>query len=117
MKLLEKLQIQETDIVLDLGCGTGRLTNNIVKRVSKGEVIGIDPDKERIKIAMAESTGDNLQFMIASDQSFPENQYDHVVSTDARLFIGLKTKKPLLIECTIILNQEVNSVLQVMVVS
>ena len=87
LKLLKKLQIQETDIVLDLGCGTGRLTNNnnIAKRVSKGKVIGIDPDKERIKIAMAESTGDsnNLQFMIASDQSFPENQYDHVVSTDA----------------------------------
>ena len=83
LKLLEKLPIQETDIVLDLGCGTGRLTNNIAKRVSNGKVIGIDPDKERIKIAMAESTGDNLQFMIASDQSFPENQYDHVVSTDA----------------------------------
>ncbi|XP_011403367.1 PREDICTED: uncharacterized protein LOC105312430 [Amphimedon queenslandica] len=84
LKLLKKLPIQETDVVLDLGCGTGRLTSNIAKRVINGKVIGIDPDEERIKIAMAESTGDStsLQFMIASDQSFPENQYDHVVSTD-----------------------------------
>ena len=84
LKLLRKLPIQETEVVLDLGCGTGRLTNNIAKRVINGKVIGIDPDEERIKIAMAEGTGDsiNLQFMIASDQSFPQNQYDHVVSTD-----------------------------------
>lgn len=85
LKLLNKLPIKETDVVLDLGCGTGRLTNNIAKRVINGKVIGIDPDEERIKIAMAEGTGDstNLHFFIASDQSFPQNQYDHVICTDA----------------------------------
>lgn len=45
-RLVERLGLDEGARVLDLGCGTGRLTHWIAERV--GTVIGIDPLAERI---------------------------------------------------------------------
>ena len=80
--LLDILSPQSTVLALDIGCGTGRLSKILSDRlVDGGKVIGVDPDEERIKIAIGEGRGHtNLQFMVGSDQSFPENQYDIVFS-------------------------------------
>ena len=84
LKLLEFLSPQSSNNVLDLGCGTGRLCKVLSERVgNSGKVVGVDPDEERIKIAIAEGKGyNNLQFMVRSDQTFPEDQYDIIISTD-----------------------------------
>ena len=38
--------------VLDMGCGTGELTRFLAELVGEdGEVVGVDPDKKRIKVA------------------------------------------------------------------
>ena len=38
--------------VLDMGCGTGEITRFLAELVGKdGEVVGVDPDKERIRVA------------------------------------------------------------------
>ena len=85
LKLLDILSPQSTALALDIGCGTGRLSKILSDRlVDGGKVIGVDPDEERIKIAIDEGRGHtNLQFMVGSDQSFPESQYDVVLCTDA----------------------------------
>ena len=92
LKLLEMLSPQPNGSILDLGCGTGRLSQVLSERVGNGgKVVGVDPDEERIKIAIAEGKGyDNLQFMVGSDQTFPEDQYDIVVATDVMQWIKNK---------------------------
>ena len=38
--------------VLDMGCGTGELTRFLAELVGEdGEVVGVDPDEERIRVA------------------------------------------------------------------
>ncbi|XP_011406109.1 PREDICTED: uncharacterized methyltransferase C70.08c-like [Amphimedon queenslandica] len=81
LDLLDILSPQSTAVVLDIGCGTGRLSKILSDRLVDGRVVGVDPDEERIKIAMDEGKGrTNLQFMVGSDQTFPEDQYDIVFS-------------------------------------
>ena len=74
-------QLLEGSKVLDLGCGTGNYTYMLAERVgSTGRVIGVDPDRERIKIAREKWVRDNLTFMDGDGESFPEAQYDLIFS-------------------------------------
>ena len=53
--------------VLDLGCGTGKLTTAIALAVGEtGCVIGVDPDKERIEVARNNQSGEvsNVEFVV-----------------------------------------------------
>jgi trans-aconitate 2-methyltransferase len=40
--VLEQLPLAGDELVIDLGCGTGRLTEKILERLPRGRVIGID---------------------------------------------------------------------------
>jgi SAM-dependent methyltransferase len=69
--------------ILDLGCGPGYLCNSLADRLGdKGDITGVDPDPERIKLAM-ELYGDksNVKFAVAGDQDFPEGLYDVIIAT------------------------------------
>jgi trans-aconitate 2-methyltransferase len=41
-RILERLPLQGDEHVLDLGCGTGRITREIAARVPRGGVVGVD---------------------------------------------------------------------------
>ncbi len=77
--LIEKLGIREGQTVLDIGCGTGRLTLNVAKLVGPGgKVIGIDPSQNRIEIAArksGEKPKSNISFEIGNS-----NELDHFKS-------------------------------------
>jgi ubiquinone/menaquinone biosynthesis C-methylase UbiE len=49
MALVEKLNISTRHKVLDLGCGTGRLTLKLASKVDF--ITGIDPSPKRIEVA------------------------------------------------------------------
>ena len=75
--------IKPGDKVLDMGCGTGELTSFLAEKVGKeGQVVGVDPDVERIKIAIQKHSGthENLIFQHGDSSSqFPhsnEQYYD-----------------------------------------
>ncbi|MEM5339408.1 class I SAM-dependent methyltransferase [Paraburkholderia azotifigens] len=53
LQLLDALGLQEGERVLDIGCGTGRLTESAAQRVgAQGEVLGIDPLPLRVERAL-----------------------------------------------------------------
>jgi len=48
-KMIEKLQLEEDDLLVDLGCGTGMYSLEILKQVSlKQPVVGVDPYPEML---------------------------------------------------------------------
>ena len=76
------------DVILDLGCGTGELSACLAELVGpEGKVIGVDPDKERIQLAMeTHSQIENLSFVEGSASSFPgigSGSYDIIFSNFA----------------------------------
>ena len=77
--VLNHLNFSKISKVLDLGCGTGNITSTLAERVGpKGVVTGVDPDKERIEVAMAENQHSNVTFFVGNEQTFPKDQYDLV---------------------------------------
>ncbi|KAF2968114.1 hypothetical protein GQX73_g5438 [Xylaria multiplex] len=80
--LLKKLNITRDMRVLDIGCGPGDITARIAELVGQnGSVVGIDPSKERIAIAINERAKPNISFQegIAEDLSqFPTNSFDAI---------------------------------------
>jgi trans-aconitate 2-methyltransferase len=52
-KVLDRLPLAGHELVLDIGCGTGRLTELIAKRVPDGRVIGLDRSEAMIHAAAA----------------------------------------------------------------
>ena len=78
--VMELLAPQSGERILDLGCGTGHLTNQIAK--AGAEVIGID--KSMPMIDEARRLYPNLRFEIAEGTDFHfENQFDAVFSNAA----------------------------------
>ncbi|TDZ17002.1 putative 37.1 kDa protein in transposon [Colletotrichum orbiculare MAFF 240422] len=79
--LLKRLDVVPGMRVLDVGCGPGDLTAHIADIVgADGEVVGIDPSKERISLALGKAK-ENLSFHEgkAEDLSrFPSGSFDIV---------------------------------------
>jgi trans-aconitate 2-methyltransferase len=51
LRLLERLPLAGTEHVLDIGCGTGRITQEIHRRVPAGRVVGLDRSPAMIEQA------------------------------------------------------------------
>ena len=78
--LLEQLNPQKGDRILDLGCGTGQLTDKIAK--SDASVIGLDSDPAMIEQAKANYPA--IAFQVADAADFQlENPVDAVFSNAA----------------------------------
>ena len=82
LALIEKLAPAKNSRVLDLGCGTGYLASVLAERVGpEGQVIGVDPDKERIRLAQEKYGGArNIAFFEGNSDNFPQGPYDLIFS-------------------------------------
>ena len=69
----DELNHQPGDAILDLGCGTGELSAYLAELVGQqGNVLGVDPDIDRIKVAQESHKGvKNLSFAEGSTSNFP----------------------------------------------
>lgn len=84
MGTMDLVSWSETERVLDIGCGDGKITALISKKVPKGFVLGIDISQTIVDFALVHyphSDYPNLDFkkIDATKISF-ENQFDKVVS-------------------------------------
>ncbi len=81
-ELMSMLSVPYSGLVLDLGCGTGHLATILSDLVGpEGQVVAVDPDAERIKVAKRDNSRPNIQYSVANDQTFPGEHYDLIVST------------------------------------
>ena len=86
----EQVKLPAEGLFLDVNCGTGAYAIELAERVQgKGEVIGTDPNAERVEIARAKAQVkkiDDVSFEQASatDLPFRDEQFDAVIG-DASL--------------------------------
>jgi arsenite methyltransferase len=79
-RLVERLGLDEGARVLDVGCGTGRLSRWLAQRVGpKGSVVGIDPLEHRVAVARSQVGAARFELGRAEDLSaFEDRSVDAV---------------------------------------
>jgi ubiquinone/menaquinone biosynthesis C-methylase UbiE len=92
-RLVEHLGLQEGARVLDIGCGTGRLTHWIAERVgTNGAVTGIDPIEERIQVARSHERAVRFEVGRAEDLgAFEDQTIDAVCMSSVFHWVAEKT--------------------------
>jgi trans-aconitate 2-methyltransferase len=82
-EVLQALDVTNSERVLDVGCGDGRITAEIARRVPQGCVVGVDASNNMIALA-SQKREPNLRFEIADARSLPfHHEFDLVVSFNA----------------------------------
>jgi trans-aconitate methyltransferase len=85
--LLELLSLNGNEALLDIGCGDGKITELISKKLIQGKVVGIDKSKDMIRFAKQKYTNDkfsNLTFRVSDACNFLfENEFDVIYSNAA----------------------------------
>ena len=71
-----KLNSNKTNKILDIACGTGSLTQEIIKNSSNDQVIGLDFSEAMLKIA--KNTVSNLILGDSHYLPFKKNYFDHI---------------------------------------
>jgi len=96
MALVEKLNISTRHKVLDVGCGTGRLTLKLASKVD--HITGIDPSPKRIVVAHRKLTRmnpGNIKFELGSSDDigrYGEDAFDVVYMNAVFHWINDKEK-------------------------
>jgi trans-aconitate 2-methyltransferase len=100
-KVLARLQLRGDELLLDAGCGTGRLTADLLQALPNGRVVALDVSLNMLRSArqyLQPQFGERAPLVAADLQDLPfENAFDGIVSTAAfhwvldhdRLFRGL----------------------------
>lgn len=77
--MLDHIKFAPGHKVLDISCGTGNVTSLLAEKVgSQSQIIGVDPDKDRIVIAKRNNKFPNVFYIEGYGEKFPEDQYDFV---------------------------------------
>jgi trans-aconitate 2-methyltransferase len=100
-KVLSRLRLRGDEVVLDAGCGTGRLTADLLEALPRGRVVGLDLSQNMLASArrhLLADFGARLHLVVADLLHLPfARAFDGIVSTAAfhwvrdhdRLFLGL----------------------------
>jgi trans-aconitate 2-methyltransferase len=86
-KVLVRLQLCGDETLLDAGCGTGRLTADLLEALPNGSVVALDVSQNMLRSAreyLQSQFGERAQFVAADLPDLPfENAFDGIVSTAA----------------------------------
>ena len=85
LPVLARLPLNGHELVLDIGCGTGRLTEKLLERLPDGRGIGIDLSANMLSVAheyLSPKFGAQIQFVFADATALPFSEAaDAVFST------------------------------------
>ena len=86
-KVLSRLELRGDELVLDAGCGTGRLTADLLEAVPRGRVVGVDLSENMLRSArehLSARFGGRLSLLAADLLHLPfQHAFDVIVSTAA----------------------------------
>jgi trans-aconitate 2-methyltransferase len=85
-KVLSRLKLRGDEVLLDAGCGTGRLTAELLAALPQGRVVGIDLSENMLRSAHEhlERFGSRVSLVACDLLHLPfENAFDATVSTAA----------------------------------
>jgi ubiquinone/menaquinone biosynthesis C-methylase UbiE len=87
-RVIDIMQLRPTDVVADIGAGTGYFSLRIARRLPQGKVIGEDIQPEMIalmKAAIASAHADNVEPLLGAtdDPMLPAGGADKVLLVDA----------------------------------
>lgn len=87
-QLIEALHLQPTDVVADIGAGTGYLSFRISPRVSEGRVLAVDIQPEMLDMLeffKEANQAENVEPILGepADPNLPQNAVDWVILVDA----------------------------------
>ena len=84
-ELLDQAEIQDSQRVLDLGCGTGTLAIMVKEHVASADVVGLDGDPGILDQARAKAqrvgTEDSFDHGYSTELPYEANSFDRVLST------------------------------------
>jgi trans-aconitate methyltransferase len=81
MDYLNQLTIKPDEFILDVGCGSGKNTAEIGRRVPHGQVIGVDSSESMIATAQKEFSSKNTSFQVMKAQELIfDTCFDRIVS-------------------------------------
>lgn len=93
MRVLERLELDGTERIVDVGCGTGRLTREVASRVSAGRVVGVDRSASMLAqakthlvdagVPLVRAHAAALPFVAAFDVVFSTATFHWVLDHDA----------------------------------
>jgi cyclopropane fatty-acyl-phospholipid synthase-like methyltransferase len=87
--MLNKLKISKDDVVLDLGCGLGKITEYIAQK-TRAKIIGIDSSKKAIEWAQNNlKTNEKLSFDVIdiNELNFSSNSFDVIIAIDVLYWV------------------------------
>jgi trans-aconitate methyltransferase len=84
-KLVAELDLLGDERILDLGCGDGRLTALLARRVPKGSVLGIDASRNMIAAACTDHVLSNLEFQVQDINTIDMKSTFNVIFSNATL--------------------------------
>jgi trans-aconitate 2-methyltransferase len=86
-RMLSRIHFKGDETVMDAGCGTGRLTAELLDRLPRGHVIAVDISANMLRAAMSHLTprfGAHVSFLQADLQNLSlEEVVDGIISTAA----------------------------------
>jgi trans-aconitate 2-methyltransferase len=88
MEVLERLELRGDETVVDAGCGSGRVTEQLLERLPEGRVIAVDGSEAMVEKAK-ERLGDRADYLVSDlvELTLPE-PVDMVFSTATFHWIG-----------------------------
>ena len=85
-KVLSRVQLKGNETLLDAGCGTGRLTEDLLQALPDGRVVGVDLSQNMLQTAREHLAdyGNRVQYVAADLSDLPFHQaFDGIFSTAA----------------------------------
>ena len=85
-KVLERIRLRGDETILDAGCGTGRLTADLLQALPRGRVIGIDLSQNMLRAAREHTahSGTRVSFVAGDFVQMPfVRAFDGIFSTAA----------------------------------
>lgn len=84
-ELIAMAKVRDTDSILDIGCGTGKLTMELAHLASGGNVTGIDTSAEMLEKAkeISLTTGNMLLLALPAQEMTFDSDFDLIFSNSA----------------------------------